>query len=161
MKHKRKDESREERVQYAALPYRWDGEALQVRLITSRETRRWVIPKGWPMKGREPWEAAEREAYEEAGLVGLVGQDPIGTYRYDKRRKSGIVPCRVEVFPLHVRAELDEWPERLEREGRWFNQEAAAEAVREPELKDLIRRLGDILAASRAAAERAHSEAVS
>src|SRR5437868_8722745 len=90
------------RIQYGALPYRLRGISRpQVMLITSRETGRWVIPKGWPQKRRKPYRAAAREAREEAGIVGTVGREPIGSYSYRKRLKSGnVVACEVRVFPL-------------------------------------------------------------
>lgn len=130
------------RVQYAALPYRQRGDgSVEVMLVTSRETRRWVIPKGWPMKGRKPHASAAREALEEAGLVGRVGKTPIGTYRYDKRLKGGnAVPCSVEVFPLEVKSQRKRWPEQKERDVRWFAPREAAEAVHETELSDIIRK---------------------
>ena len=129
------------RVQYAALPYRQRGDgSLEVMLVTSRETRRWVIPKGWPMKGRKPHASAAREALEEAGLVGRVGKTPIGTYHYDKRLKGGdAVPCSVDVFPLEVKSQRKRWPEQKERSVRWFAPGEAAEAVQESELRDIIR----------------------
>ena len=79
----------EPRRQVGALPFRRlsDG-GFKILLITSRESRRWVIPKGWPMKGRKPYEAAAREAYEEAGLLGEIGKRPLGFYLYEKRLKS-------------------------------------------------------------------------
>ncbi|KLK91506.1 DNA mismatch repair protein MutT [Microvirga vignae] len=99
----------------------------------------WVIPKGWPMKGRKPHASAAREALEEAGLVGEVGKVPIGTYRYGKRLKSGeVVPCQVEVFPLEVKSQRKRWPEKGQRSLRWFDPAAAAAAVEEPELKGIL-----------------------
>lgn len=131
----------EPRRQVGALPFRRlpEGEML-IFLITSRETRRWVIPKGWPMKGRKPYEAAAREAYEEAGLVGHIGRRPLGLYLYEKRLKSrDSVLCQVKVFPLEVRKQLRNWPEQGEREGRWFQPSEAAEAVVEAGLAGIIR----------------------
>jgi 8-oxo-dGTP pyrophosphatase MutT (NUDIX family) len=130
----------EPRVQYAALPYRrsTDG-TLEIMLVTSRETRRWVIPKGWPMKGRKPHVSAAREAFEEAGLVGEVGKRPIGSYAYEKRVKDGaVVPCKVEVFPLDVRAQRKRWPEKAQRDTRWFSPHEAVEAVNEMGLRGII-----------------------
>jgi 8-oxo-dGTP pyrophosphatase MutT (NUDIX family) len=127
-------------VQYAALPYRRDAEGLEILLVTSRETRRWVIPKGWPMKGRKPRAAAAREALEEAGVVGLIAKAAVGAYPYMKRLKNGaLIPCLVRVFPLQVGQERETWPEMAQRERRWFAAEAAAQAVDEPELAELIR----------------------
>src|SRR5690349_19150028 len=136
-------------IQYAALPYRQRADGrVEVMLVTSRGTRRWVIPKGWPMKGRKPHAAAAREALEEAGLVGQVGREPIGSYRYDKRLKGGIaIPCRVEVFPLAVKSQRKRWPEKGERSAKWFSPEEAAEAVEESELRDIFRKLDELIPA--------------
>lgn len=72
--------------QFAALPFRVETSGLQILLITSRETRRWVIPKGWPIRGLRPRDVAAREAFEEASLVGkIVGKRAIGSYHYSKR----------------------------------------------------------------------------
>lgn len=136
------------RMQYAALPYRRvGGSALEIMLITSRDTGRWVIPKGWPGSGLAPRQSAAREAHEEGGLVGQIGKQPIGRYHYDKRLADGrSVHCAVDVFPLEVERQLRSWPERKERRTRWFRLEEAAAAVAEPELakliRDLERRLG-------------------
>lgn len=135
------DVSIQPRRQVGALPYRRlpDG-TVEIYLITSRETRRWVIPKGWPMRGRRPFEAAEREAYEEAGLVGQIGKRPLGLYLYEKRLKSReAVLCQVKVFPLDVRKQLKTWPEQDQRDGLWFTSSDAAEAVMEAGLSGIIR----------------------
>lgn len=135
------DEERTARRQIGALPFqRGDDGETAVLLVTSRESRRWVIPKGWPMKGRKPYEAAAREAYEEAGLVGQIGKRPLGFYLYEKRLKNrGSVLCQVKVFPLEVRKQLSRWPEQHQRELRWFSPADAAEAVNEPGLAAIIR----------------------
>lgn len=147
------------RVQYAALPYRIrrDG-TVEVRLITSRETRRWVIPKGWPMKGVTPAKAAARETFEEAGLLGTVSRKPLGLYTYDKRLANRTVPCDVMVFPLKVKRQLRNWPERSQRFGFWFSIESAAAAVLEEELKELIFAFGEIMA-QKLEAKRAQAKA--
>jgi 8-oxo-dGTP pyrophosphatase MutT (NUDIX family) len=118
--------------QVAALPYRLreDGRA-EVLLVTSRDTRRWIIPKGWPMKGRKPWEAAAREAFEEAGVVGRIGKKPIGRYAYFKRRETHFDVCEVEVFLLAVEKQAKSWRERGERKLQWFPLEDAATLVDE------------------------------
>ena len=125
-------------LQFAALPWR-QAQGLQILLLTSRESRRWVIPKGWPMKGRKPHLAAAREALEEAGVTGRIARKPLGSYGYVKRLKNGApLECRVEVFPLKVERQRKSWPERHERALRWFPAAEAAEAVDEPELRKLI-----------------------
>ncbi len=135
------------RTQYGALPFRVAGGDLQILLATSRETKRWVIPKGWPMKGKSPHRTAEREAFEEAGLKGKIQHRPIGTYRYEKKMKDGaFVECEVEVFPFKVSAQRRRWPEYNQRETRWFEAREAASCVQEPELADLIGKLQATLA---------------
>lgn len=130
-------------IQYAALPYRLAGRRLEVMLITSRETRRWVIPKGWPMKGLKPHDAAAAEAAEEAGVVGDIEPNPIGSYRYLKRLKDGqTIPIQVIVFPLLVQSQIDRWKEQGERQVHWFRHGQAASLVTEPNLKRLIRDFG-------------------
>jgi predicted phosphate transport protein (TIGR00153 family) len=128
--------------QIAALPYRTDAHGvIEIMLITSRETRRWVIPKGNPIKGLRAHEAAAHEAFEEAGLVGIPCPTLIGTYHYYKRKRDGAErSATVEVFPLSVTSQLPEWPEQHERESRWFSLAQAAAAVDEPDLKHLIAR---------------------
>jgi 8-oxo-dGTP pyrophosphatase MutT (NUDIX family) len=89
------------RVQYAALPYRHKGKfSTEVLLVTSRDTGRWIIPKGWPLKGKAPHKAAAREAREEAGVVGKINRRAIGAFSYRKRLKGGkVVVCEVQVWP--------------------------------------------------------------
>ncbi len=126
--------------QYAALPWRMGRKGLEVLLITSRDTGRWVIPKGWPMDGKAPHEAAAQEAFEEAGVLGEVSAQALGAYPYGKRLKSGDVrACMVEVFALKVGRHKRVWPEKAQRRRSWFAAEDAAERVDEPELAELIR----------------------
>jgi 8-oxo-dGTP pyrophosphatase MutT (NUDIX family) len=130
---------RAERRQVAALPWRRSEGGLQVMLISSRETRRWVIPKGGRMAGKTDAEAAAQEALEEAGIEGLIAHDPIGTFRYAKILKSGAARwCVVSVYPLEVTVEHDEWQERAERERAWVSRDEAVRRVDEPDLKVLI-----------------------
>jgi 8-oxo-dGTP pyrophosphatase MutT (NUDIX family) len=128
------------RAQFAVLPWREAvGGGLEILLVTSRETRRWVIPKGWPMKGLAPNMAASREAYEEAGVEGYPSMTALGAYRYDKRLANGrLQPVDVEVYPLQVAEEHAEWPEMTEREKLWAPQGTAASLVDEPGLQVLI-----------------------
>ena len=127
------------RRQYAALPWRQEGEGLQVLLITSRETRRWVLPKGWRKKGEPPTITAAREALEETGAGGRVHEAPLGEYRYQKLMKNGVVQrVRVTVFALEVLFEHEDWPERDQRQKLWTTAEHAARLVDEPDLQVLI-----------------------
>lgn len=108
-------------------------------MITSRDTRRWVIPKGNRIAGLSLHEAAEREAFEEAGITGTASVKALGTYRYDKQRKNGSNQAvAVRVFPFAFKAQLDEWPEQHERKTEWFTLTGAADAVEESELKKII-----------------------
>jgi 8-oxo-dGTP pyrophosphatase MutT (NUDIX family) len=106
------------RLQYGALPYRMsNGHRAEFMLVTSRETRRWIIPKGWPKKGKSPHRSAAREAFEEAGVLGAVGRQPIGSFSYEKRLKNGAsVECEVHVFPLEVKRQRKEWPSAASRD---------------------------------------------
>jgi 8-oxo-dGTP pyrophosphatase MutT (NUDIX family) len=127
------------REQVAALPFRRAPD-LQVLLVSSLESRRWIVPKGWPMKGRSASEAAAREAFEEAGVKGEIAQAPLGAYTYDKRKKNGsVLRCDVDVFPLEVRKQAANWPEKALRTQRWCSWREAAELVDDAELGDLIR----------------------
>src|SRR5712672_2539237 len=111
------------RVQYAALPYRLSSRSrTEIMLVTSRETRRWIIPKGWPQKGKAPHHSAAREAFEEAGVVGAVGRRAVGSFPYEKRLKNGgAVVCEVRVFPLEVSRQNKQWPEKQERVVKWLS----------------------------------------
>lgn len=143
--------SGQRRRQVAALPWRAPtgqagaGEGLEILLVSSRETRRWVIPKGWPMKGKADHVAAAQEAYEEAGLDGRIADRPIGDYPYLKRLKSGVArPVTVDVYPMQVTGEHATWPEKGQRVLRWMSPVEAALAVQEPELRDLIARFAGV-----------------
>ena len=108
-------------------------------LITSRETRRWVLPKGNPIRGLASHEAAAHEAFEEAGVSGIACPTPLGQYAYWKRRRNGqLKRATVSLFPLAVTGQADEWPEQDERELQWFDLPGAAAAVDEPDLSRLI-----------------------
>ncbi len=129
------------RQQFGVLPYRETKKTgLEILLVTSRETRRWIVPKGWPIKGLKPAESAAREAYEEAGLRGATANRSLGSYVYDKRlvEKHTTVPCEVKVYPMRVRRQEAAWPEQAERETRWFSPTAAIAAVLEGGLKAII-----------------------
>jgi 8-oxo-dGTP pyrophosphatase MutT (NUDIX family) len=128
-------------MQFAALPFKIETGNVQILLITSRETQRWIIPKGWPVRGLRPREVATKEAFEEAGLVGrIVGKRSIGSYHYSKRLLEGQeVLCRVKVFLLSVDHQLHDWPEKEQRECRWLPPQKAAQMVDEGGLAEILR----------------------
>jgi 8-oxo-dGTP pyrophosphatase MutT (NUDIX family) len=125
--------------QIAALPYRKHGEGIEVLLITSRETRRWVIPKGWPMRNLTDRNAAKQEAFEEAGIEGKMGKKSMGSFTYSKRMKSGRMQVvQVTVYAMEVSRLLDKWPEQNQRKRRWFAMKEAIERVNEEGLRAVI-----------------------
>ncbi len=130
---------RPEFVQAAALCLREGKAGREVLLVTSMRTGRWILPKGWPMKGRTLGGAALQEAWEEAGVIGHVDAVPLGWYTYEKRRRGGFsLFCRVEVFRIHVADLAREWPERRKRRRRWVPVDEAATLLAEPQLKALV-----------------------
>lgn len=129
------------REQYGALCYRVKKKrpAVEVLLITSRDTGRWIIPKGWPMDGKTAAAAAAREAWEEAGVKGVISDEPVGSYHYLKGLAGGMkVECRVRVFPLVVDDVCKNFPEKGERRAEWVDCAEAANRVQEPGLKTLL-----------------------
>lgn len=134
----------DEAKQVAALPVRKGEDGLlEVLLVTSRETGRWVIPKGWPSKRLSDRDAAAREARQEAGVTGSMKSRPIGTYRYRKVQPEGTRLLDVTVYLLKVEREKKSWPEKDQRQRSWFKADAAARRVREPSLQKLIRALSE------------------
>ena len=129
------------KTQYGVVPVRRAADGgVEVLLITSRDTKRWVVPRGNPISGKSPAESAAQEAYEEAGIVGPVEPAAIGHYSYEKRKRLGMaVPAVVHLFRMKVAEERDDWPEKDQRERRWFPVEEAAAAVHEAELARIIR----------------------
>lgn len=127
--------------QIAALPFHWDKTGkLRILMVTSRDTGRWVMPKGWLMDGKKPWHAAEIEALEEAGATGFISDRPIGHYHYDKRLGRGKrLHCRVTVYPMMVDTLRPRWKERQQRKRHWFSLRKAAKLVNEKELSDLLK----------------------
>lgn len=127
------------RRQVAALPWRRGSEGVEIMLVTSRETRRWVIPKGGLMAGLTEAQAAAQEALEEAGIEGATADAPIGEFRYLKVLKRRAPRWyRVSVYPLRVETELDTWDEAHQRDRAWFGRDTAAGLVDEPDLQALI-----------------------
>ncbi|UWU32498.1 NUDIX hydrolase (plasmid) [Rhizobium sp. WSM1274] len=129
------------RQQYGALCFRHGngGSEVEILVITSRESARWVIPKGWPMKGKKPFEAAAIEAWEEAGVRGVVKKKPVGRYTYLKELDNGdVVPCIVDIFQIEVTDISGDFKERSQRILEWVSPDEAARRVREIELKSLL-----------------------
>ncbi len=126
-------------IQYGVLPWRMMGGVLQILLITTRNTRRWIVPKGWPMEGRSPRQSVALEAMEEAGVEGHVSRKALGWFHYDKLRKSGeLLPCKVQVFAMEVTRQHKDWPERTLRSARWVTPLEALVHVGEPGLRQII-----------------------
>lgn len=131
-------------LQVGALCWRLRRGRVFVLLVTSRDTGRWIIPKGWQVAGLSLSEAAEREAWEEAGVTGRIDDTPLGSFEYDKAISPDVtVPCRVSVHALRVAEMAHRFPERKERRRKWFSAGKAAGKVSEPDLRALLRRLAD------------------
>jgi 8-oxo-dGTP pyrophosphatase MutT (NUDIX family) len=118
----------------------------QVLLVTSRDTGRWIIPKGWRAKGLTDSQAAAREAAEEAGVSGKVKSKPIGSYTYPKLDRTGARSLRVAVFLLKVRRESAQWAEQHQRTRAWFDIDEAANKVGETALRALIHGIEELTA---------------
>jgi 8-oxo-dGTP pyrophosphatase MutT (NUDIX family) len=131
--------------QAGVIPFRHGAGGLEVLLITSRDTGRWVIPKGGIEKGFTAAQAAEREAYEEAGVRGDISAVPLGAFTYSKRlRNEAFSPANVEVYAMRVEKELRKWPERAERRLKWMPVTEAVCLVEEPGMATLLLRLQKI-----------------
>ena len=126
------------RTQFAALCYRIKDDKLQFCIVTSRRSKRWIVPKGWPMHGETPMDAAATEAFEEAGVRGKIYPRPIGVFSYYKVRSQDELPCMAVVYPLKVKKILKRWPEDRERERKWVSRKKAAQMVDDPELSVII-----------------------
>ncbi|MGX9354977.1 NUDIX hydrolase [Roseobacteraceae bacterium S113] len=131
---------RPRRLQMAALCHRGDDTHREYLLVTSRDTGRWIIPKGWPIRGLASSETALREAWEEAGVrEGKASDAPIGAYTYEKRRETGLrVPVKTLVYSVAVDDIAEDFPEARERARKWVSAQEAAEMVQEPDLKALF-----------------------
>ena len=125
--------------QCAALCWRIGADGPEVLLITSRDTGRWVIPKGWPVPGLSSHQTAAREAWEEAGATGVPDPEPLGSFAYDKRLAPALsVACDVTVHAFAVAELHEDFPERAQRRRKWFSPARAMEKVAEPDLRALI-----------------------
>jgi 8-oxo-dGTP pyrophosphatase MutT (NUDIX family) len=134
-----------DRTQVAALPIRrGKNGAIEVLLVTSRCTGRWLLPKGWTCKRLKDHQAAAREARQEAGVDGKITARPIGHYRYFKTELGFDSPVEVAVYVLNVKKQLKKWREKDERQRAWFSPVEAASLVLEPGLAELIFGMGEV-----------------
>lgn len=131
--------------QAGAIPFRIEPDGMRVLLITSRDTGRWVIPKGGIEPGQTALQAAEREAFEEAGIKGVMHELPLGVYTYGKRlRSGGVRPTKVEVYAMEVTKQVKKWPERGQRRSVWVTVPTAMDLVEEPGMAGLLLKLAKI-----------------
>tara|TARA_Y100000746_G_scaffold145165_1_gene124141 strand:- start:1118 stop:1582 length:465 start_codon:yes stop_codon:yes gene_type:complete len=132
--------SKKNNSQVAALCFKLsDNKKIEILLITSRRSKRWVLPKGWPIKGLKAHKAAEQEAFEEAGAVGNIFDFCVGKYSYRKELDNKYITCEVSVYPLSVIELLENYKERKQRSRKWVPLKVALENVFEPELKQILR----------------------
>lgn len=133
-------------IQAGALPWRLKPKKAEVMLVTGRRSKRWMIPKGWPVDGKSLADSAAQEAFEEAGIKGKVDPDPIGRFRHVKQHLIvGDMEVEIVVHPMAVEKQLDDWPERGERDRKWFELGEAAERVDSDHLRTLIVEFGESL----------------
>jgi phosphohistidine phosphatase len=126
--------------QSAVIPFRFINNRIEILLITSINSGKWIIPKGIIEENLSAQESAAKEAYEEAGVKGDVIDTLVGEYSYDKWGGT----CQVQVYPLYVREIFDDWLESGERERRWVSLDLAKKLVSKQELKKLIKDFADI-----------------
>ena len=126
------------RTQFAALCYRREESGIRVCLVTSRRSKRWILPKGWPMHKETPAAAAATEAWEEAGLTGRPIDRCLGVFAYVKTLSRSLTPVIVMVYPVEIDTVHDEWPEKRQRKRKWFSPKKAAKRLAEPELRRIV-----------------------
>lgn len=127
--------------QFGAVPYTVVGGQVVFLLVTSRGTGRWIFPKGDPMDGLPPSQVAAQEALEEAGIEGEVDPMPIGAYRAFKTMPFRRKIIEVEMYPLRVTQQLDEWPEKGRRHRHWAILQEAKRLLSDAKVAELAVRL--------------------
>lgn len=128
------------RTQFAALCYRLKGNKVQILLVTTRRTGRWIVPKGWPIDGLTPQKSAAQEAWEEAGVVGHAEGRPLGLFSYTKMLdEDEMLPCVAMIYAVKVKSLARDFPEQGQRKRKWFSRKQAANMVGEPELARILR----------------------
>jgi len=126
-------------LQVAAVCHRRRSGATEVLMVKSLDSGRWIVPKGWPMRGKSLAEAAATEAWEEAGVKGVLNPVSIGTYHYSKQQAGGVrLRVRVHVFEIAVETLADVYPESGKRKRFWAAPFAASQKVKEPELRAIL-----------------------
>lgn len=133
-------DKRDVRSQFAALCYRVKNKRVEVLMITSRRSGRWIVPKGWPMPGKTPAQTAATEAWEEAGVHGKVHDQCLGVFSYHKAfTEEDGAPCLAMVYPVKVKALATKYPEAGQRRRKWMSLKKAADKVAEPELAQILK----------------------
>ena len=129
------------RTQFAALCYRVKKDKVQVLLVTSRGSGRWIVPKGWPMDGKTPGDSAAQEAWEEAGVIGTANSRPLGMFAFQKILEDDEeeLPCVAMLYGVKVKSLADDFPEAGQRKRKWVSRKKAAGMVDEPELARILR----------------------
>jgi 8-oxo-dGTP pyrophosphatase MutT (NUDIX family) len=136
----RRDPATRRPLQVGAVPWcRRAGSKLEVLLITSRRSGKWIVPRGWTSRLRRLPRSAKREALEEAGVRGFISREPIGHVDLPKDyRLAGTIQWRLALFSLEVTDVLETWKETGQRQRQWFSPEEAAKLVSPPEVGALI-----------------------
>jgi 8-oxo-dGTP pyrophosphatase MutT (NUDIX family) len=127
--------------QVAALPYKVIEGRVAFLLVTSRRSGRWIFPKGSPIEGLQPWEAAAQEALEEAGVEGEMETRPLGTYRTIKKGGIRRLVVEVDLYPMRVTTQHAEWPEKGSRHRHWVLLPEAKRLLNDPVVADLTVKL--------------------
>ena len=126
------------RAQLAALCYRYKADKLQICLVTTRGSGRWIMPRGWPTHKCTPAKGAAIEAYEEAGVTGTAHPNAIGAYSYDKPLGDSVSPVMVVVYAVHVTDTAKTWPEKKQRKRKWMSPKKAASKIAEPGARQIV-----------------------
>lgn len=127
--------------QIGAIPYTIVGGKACYLMVTSRRTGRWIFPKGSVISGMTPWDSAAQEAFEEAGVRGVVETEPLGSYSTLKIREMRRRRLAVDLYPLRITDQLQEWPEAHQRHRHWVLLPEARRLLSDPQLVEIVERL--------------------
>lgn len=136
----RKGRKTDVRSQFAALCWREAADGVEVCLVTSRRSKRWILPKGWPMNNTTPAKAAATEAWEEAGIRGRAINHCLGVYADVKQLPRGMLPVVIMVYPIAAQEVFDTWPEAGQRKRRWLSPKKAAKKIKNPALARIVKK---------------------